>query len=314
MQLRNRPSQIGAEELTTRKVQVGVEHHLPKEWGLGRSHSVDLDDGLLCINTEFLPSRDVAIVSRIDDETPRLVLTVGLAGESVYRDCDRNEVSFSDSQAVVCTFASSIGERLYTRDKAFHQIRLVVRKSLLDRYLGEVAATKLLGKAGLSVRQAKPLPVSGMLVARQLAECQPSAGAAKVAMHAYALSLLAPQLVELLAEELPSATTAIRKERKLAETARDILAQEFRQPPTVEALARQVGTNPLKMLFHRHFNTTPYGFVLEMRMRTAYELLEGTRCSVNVAANQVGYRHGSNFATAFYRRFGVTPKSVRAKS
>jgi AraC family transcriptional regulator, transcriptional activator of the genes for pyochelin and ferripyochelin receptors len=102
----------------------------------------------------------------------------------------------------------------------------------------------------------------------------------------------------------------------LAELARDILCDEFRNPPSVAELSNRVGTNQLnlKKIFHHFFENTPYGLLSEFRMDHAYQLLESRRCHVSVVANQVGFTHASNFTAAFIKHFGIPPKAVAWKS
>ncbi|MDD1630677.1 MAG: AraC family transcriptional regulator, partial [Methylococcaceae bacterium] len=104
-------------------------------------------------------------------------------------------------------------------------------------------------------------------------------------------------------------------DKDIAKLAQDILFNEFKNPPSVEALSKRVGTNQfkLKKMFHHFFNNTPYGLLLEIRMNNAYRLLESTRCHVSVAADFVGYSHASNFSAAFIRHFGISPKAISKK-
>ena len=98
--------------------------------------------------------------------------------------------------------------------------------------------------------------------------------------------------------------------------ARNILESEFRTPPTVAELARRVGTNQfkLKQLFHNFYDTTPYAFLYEVRMKVAYKMLESKYCHVNEVADFVGYQHASNFSSAFIKYFGVSPKYITKKN
>lgn len=298
-----------------RSTSAYAEQWLPEEWGFGRSQVLDLDHDLSFIRTEFMPNRNVAVTSHIRDETPRLVLTLGLEGQSHYVDEKDEKLVFRQGWVTVSTFTSSVGERQYESSKPVCQLRLSAKKSWLERYLGDTAATQLLKQQGLTILTTRPLTMSSWQLAQELARCQPLPGANKIIMHGNALSILAPQLAELLDSGPQAAQQAAGKDRVLVEAARDILCREFRDPPTVESLARRVGTNELKlkMLFHQHLGTTPYALVLEIRMRTAYQLLESARYPVNVVAQQVGYRHASNFSTAFLKFFGVPPKRVARK-
>ena len=49
------------------------------------------------------------------------------------------------------------------------------------------------------------------------------------------------------------------------------------------------------------------------RLQLAREALEREGASVNEAAWRAGYNSPANFATAFKRHFGITPRQVRAR-
>ncbi|MEM7061899.1 MAG: AraC family transcriptional regulator [Cyanobacteria bacterium P01_B01_bin.77] len=92
-----------------------------------------------------------------------------------------------------------------------------------------------------------------------------------------------------------------------------ILRQQFANPPTVDALARQVGTNRLKLNqgFHQVYGTTPFSYLRQHRMRQAQRLLMLSDVSVVEVAAAVGYRHRSRFAQAFRKYVGVNPKTFQ---
>lgn len=69
--------------------------------------------------------------------------------------------------------------------------------------------------------------------------------------------------------------------------------------------------------FLRSFKTTtgvtPNGFLIEMRMQRASELLAAPTSTVGSVAARCGYRSASHFAAAFHRHHGITPKAFRAE-
>ena len=92
-----------------------------------------------------------------------------------------------------------------------------------------------------------------------------------------------------------------------------ILSKQLVNPPTVEALVRQVGTNRLYLNqgFHQVYGTTPYGYLRDCRLWQAYRLLLTSDLSVSEVATAVGYTCRSHFATAFRQRVGINPKSFQ---
>jgi AraC-like DNA-binding protein len=125
------------------------------------------------------------------------------------------------------------------------------------------------------------------------------------------MTIIASELGQLLNEQ----TSRIRfttHDKRIAERARDILAADLKNPPSVEALSKQVGSNPfkLKQVFHHYFDTTPYGMLLDLRMQNAHQLLTSGQYPVSVVSEAVGYRHPSNFSSAFIKYFGFPPKQL----
>ncbi|MBE7385516.1 MAG: helix-turn-helix transcriptional regulator [Leptolyngbya sp. SIO1E4] len=92
-----------------------------------------------------------------------------------------------------------------------------------------------------------------------------------------------------------------------------ILACHFNNPPSVEALARQVGLNRLKLNqgFHHVYGTTPFRYLRNCRLELAKHLLTTSDLAVEAVAHKVGYTSRSNFAIAFRQQFGLNPKTFQ---
>ena len=92
-----------------------------------------------------------------------------------------------------------------------------------------------------------------------------------------------------------------------------ILRHQIVNPPTVEALARQVGTNRRKLTegFRQLYGTTPFSYLHNSRLAQAKRLLMTSALSVTEVAAAVGYTSRSRFATAFCQRIGLNPKAFQ---
>ncbi|NDJ17354.1 AraC family transcriptional regulator [Myxacorys almedinensis] len=93
--------------------------------------------------------------------------------------------------------------------------------------------------------------------------------------------------------------------------AKEILAQRLNDPPSLNALARQVGLNEftLKQGFRQVFGTTVFGCSHHYRMERARELLAAGSLNVTEVAREVGFTNRGYFAAAFRKKFGVNPKA-----
>jgi AraC family transcriptional activator of pyochelin receptor len=306
---------ISSDDLQLHQQKDCLHQSLPEELGMGRSAIFQLDQDLSYIETRYTPSKDLAVLSRIDYQEPRLVVTLGLKGQSRFSGNCGDELIFREGYTAITTLQSSIGERQYQAHKPTMQLRFALNKNWLDRYFGEDKTAQLLGKSDTQLLSYQPISPQAMYAAQQLLNCNVSIETSRIFMHGQAMSLLAFELSPLSEDKRDNLMRLNQRDAAVAKSARDILLREFRSPPSVEDLSRRVGTNQckLKQLFHHFFSNTPYGLLLEIRMTNAYQLLESTRCQVSVAADLVGYSHASNFSAAFIKHFGISPKAISKK-
>lgn len=96
------------------------------------------------------------------------------------------------------------------------------------------------------------------------------------------------------------------------EAAREILLERYRDPPSVEGLAREVGLNVRKLNigFRRIFGMTVHTFLQEHRLQVAYQQIAGGELNISQVAYRVGYAP-AHFATIFRKRFGLSPSELR---
>ena len=94
--------------------------------------------------------------------------------------------------------------------------------------------------------------------------------------------------------------------------AKEILLQNLQNPPSIIELARRVAINDFKLKkgFKEVFNTTPYNFLLDYKLKLATKLLNEGEMNVNEIAQFTGYKHTSNFSKAFKKKYGILPKDL----
>ncbi|MEL6381153.1 MAG: AraC family transcriptional regulator [Cyanobacteria bacterium J06626_18] len=95
-----------------------------------------------------------------------------------------------------------------------------------------------------------------------------------------------------------------------------LLRTQMVQPPSLEALARQVGTNRFTLTqgFHKLYGTTPFGYLRDRRLIQARQLLMTSDLSITEVAAAVGYTSRSRFATAFRQKTGLNPKAFQMQA
>jgi len=132
---------------------------------------------------------------------------------------------------------------------------------------------------------------------------------------------LESKALELIGLQLKQAAEGTRQLNSSAELkaddverihyAKDILIRNLNNPPSLLALARQVGLNDctLKKGFRQVFGTTAFGYLYDYRMQQARQLLLERKMKVEEVAHAVGYASRSSFIAAFNKKFGVSPSA-----
>lgn len=112
--------------------------------------------------------------------------------------------------------------------------------------------------------------------------------------------------------ELEAACPFVNDEEEIAriKRAREIIEEQINEPPGLKELAKMVGTNEfkLKVGFKNQYGTTVFGYLSDLRMQKARELLEVKKLQIQEVATLVGYTNPSHFIAAYKKKFGVTPK------
>jgi AraC-like DNA-binding protein len=122
--------------------------------------------------------------------------------------------------------------------------------------------------------------------------------------------LLAHALAALDQQE-PEPGTLSQRDRQLLERVRERLHSAPGEEHTLDDLAKLACMSPstLRAKFRAAYQCSVFSWLRERRLEVAREQL-ARGCSVQQAAHCVGYRHATNFATAFRERYGVAPSEL----
>jgi AraC-like DNA-binding protein len=95
----------------------------------------------------------------------------------------------------------------------------------------------------------------------------------------------------------------------------EFIEQHLHDELTLQIISQAAGLNPnsLQRVFRAVQGVTIFEYVRSSKLDRAREALERDSISVGKAAYLAGYTSSANFATAFRRRFGVSPKQIRAR-
>lgn len=125
-----------------------------------------------------------------------------------------------------------------------------------------------------------------------------------------ALDLVAEAIATL---EPPSGRVGLRRSDTLQlNRARNLIEARLSDELSVSDIAGELGIGivTLQRLFRAAYDCSVFEYVRTRRLEAARLLLEQGR-SVAAAAEAAGYSSAANFATAFRRKFGTTPRQAR---
>lgn len=99
----------------------------------------------------------------------------------------------------------------------------------------------------------------------------------------------------------------------LVAAAQKILRNNLANPPSLEDLAHQVGSNRRRLneAFQALCGLPVFGWLREERLRRAHEMVTRSEASVSVISDFLGYSTPANFTKAFREHFGCTPTELR---
>ena len=121
--------------------------------------------------------------------------------------------------------------------------------------------------------------------------------------------------LQLIGLGLPECQTALPEHKRLSSRDRHCLtslhsriAQHPAEPYSLTALAKEAAMSPssLRQKFRACYGCTLFDYIRQVRLQQGYEALQRGE-SVQQAAHHCGYRHASNFSSAFKRHFGFSP-------
>lgn len=115
--------------------------------------------------------------------------------------------------------------------------------------------------------------------------------------------------------------SGIREEHSLPEAGKLLKLQQLHDEletlegkvPTLDALARQYGMSErvLNEGFKKVYGSSIYTYISELRLATAHEALLKTTIPMKTLAINMGYSHVNHFISAFGKKFGYSPGSLR---
>lgn len=132
-----------------------------------------------------------------------------------------------------------------------------------------------------------------------------------------AVEIVTETISAVMQAEQNSANTTIlnRHDTVRLQRAKDLITTHLTEPLSVETIAREAGISAsgLQRLFRMTQGRGVFEYVRGLRLERAFSMLKSGEASIQEACIIAGYTNPANFATAFRRHFGITPRDAYKK-
>lgn len=193
---------------------------------------------------------------------------------------------------------------------------MILSYTVLETMLGVQDSDRLLKKLGLD--DARPTVVMPMppYVSQPLSEALSEkfiGKARKLFAQSRSLEYLG-RLVSFIDKDVNAAPPR-RHSVKLRELHNYLINLEGRLP-TLNQLAKDFGLSAkqLNSEFATEFGQSIFVFITAHRLKQAHAVLQDSNLPMKVISERLGYSHVNHFITAFKRKFGYTPGSLRLEN
>lgn len=96
-------------------------------------------------------------------------------------------------------------------------------------------------------------------------------------------------------------------------SAKDYIDEHYQEQITVDDIAKSVNLSSsyFSKIFRETTNTSPYDYLLSVRLERSKELLHKTDCSISQIAYKTGFNSDANFICFFKKQTGISPLKFR---
>jgi len=191
---------------------------------------------------------------------------------------------------------------------------LIIPEIQLVNLLGSEAADSFFSNLGLfqitDYREIK-LPLT---ISNKIANCTPTNLSGSM-RHLFASSIILQYLMEvsIFASTSKDFLTNLEKIDPVVEALHAELLKINMDIPRLSDLAKKYDMTAAKLnqSFQKKYGQSIYAFLSNQRLDQARQALLASDIKMKTLAHKIGYSHVNHFITAFKKKFGVTPGSLR---
>ncbi|MPZ41345.1 MAG: helix-turn-helix domain-containing protein [Rhizobiales bacterium] len=270
--------------------------------------TVESPTGLRVCASDLTSIRDCERAATL---SPSLTIIMLLEGDPLsYTLGARNHITLTPGNGVVIAAA----EQTSLRQVSSRGSRC--RSVVVQACPSDVADVELAGRITAALRTTAAIPLLASCRVQSLANdlfaSRDSGAICRLLAESCALELLAIGLGT--AERSEAWVTCALRPQDVTKMlrVRDKIISELDRPHRLSDLAQFAGMSvtTLKCKFQAVVGQSVFAFLRDQRLDRGRQGLEREGWTVGQAAYFVGYRHATNFATAFRKRFGVSPTAA----
>jgi AraC-like DNA-binding protein len=281
--------------------------------GSGQKRDIELPSGIFLTFHDYHLNTDI-LYNCQPSEGDCIEFVFSQSYRSTYDDTR----TYRSRQAFIEPPTSQAGQWREYADQDYRAVDIHIDRPLLQDLLAE--AEEPLPAVLRSVMGNDPCPEPGSPVTltppmaaalEQMLHCPYQGITRTLFLEAKSLELIS-LFIAATQESHAVATPLNREDRDRIHQAQQILQDNIQTPPSIMALARQVGLNDRKLKegFRQLSDTTVFGYLTQLRLERASQLLADQYPIATVSA-AVGYASPTAFSGAFRRRFGMSPKAYQ---
>lgn len=150
-------------------------------------------------------------------------------------------------------------------------------------------------------------------VFQQIRDCQAEGNTLRLYLESKVLELLSLVMKGMEKEEKHIPVRLDYKDIRGLKKSVTFMKKDLAAYPSGEELAQIAGMSPTRyqLAFRKHYGTTPYEYLKEMRLNQALFLLKNSDYGIAVIAAKVGYHNSGHFAKLFKSVYGMGPRDYR---
>ncbi|ABG60987.1 helix-turn-helix transcriptional regulator [Cytophaga hutchinsonii] len=275
----------------------------------------------ICIGRSMVRSKERLLLNvEYDFSSVVLEFAVSVVNLAATDGSKKEWINYSSNQHNILFVANSNFQHIHQPSDNIELIRIHVDPDFFKRFLPEKKVfdpfRKQLDMGMLARLNEFNLPITPEMTAvlQDIMATQRKGFYKRIMIEAKVIELLMLQFEQYENFILKPFCQSIKKRDidKMHEV-KTIIESNLQTPCSLIDLAHLVGTNEynLKKSFKEVFGTTVFGYLSQIRMDEARQLLIRGEMNINQISDYIGYKNANHFSTAFKKHFGYNPSELK---